>query len=181
MWSSKCLSLSSHLSSHFFSLHFYISSSLSLFISLDFFSLLSCTPLCCCCDVAVLLLCVLVGWLVGWLVLLFGWLVLLCVVSLWSWSWRVWCGTLKTPVCTFKTYPCVPAHSWSCHLPQRFTKVTTGSYLQRLRVSPVQRSHPEGNFGRQTDTDTDSDSDTETQTPTQTQDKTMTTRQHQRP
>ena len=31
-------------------------------------------------------------------------------VPLWSWCVRaVWCGTLKTLVCTFKTSPCVPA------------------------------------------------------------------------
>ena len=58
--------------------------------------------------------------------LLFDWLVSLCVVvcrcgcgcvSLWLWSCvvvvvvvvvcAVWCGTLKTPVCRFKTPPCV--------------------------------------------------------------------------
>ena len=40
------------------------------------------------------------------------WCLLLCLVcmSLWSWCVRaVWCSTLKTPVCTFKTSPCVPA------------------------------------------------------------------------
>ena len=46
-----------------------------------------------------------------WLVLLFGWWVLLCIVSLWSWSWLwswcVWCGTMKNPVCPSKTLPCV--------------------------------------------------------------------------
>ena len=31
-------------------------------------------------------------------------------MSLWSWCVRaVWCGTLKTPECTLKTSPCVPA------------------------------------------------------------------------
>ena len=54
---------------------------------------------------------------------LFGWLVLLCVVcrcgSLWSWLWS-WCCVVwhaekprvsiqNAPVCTFKTSPCVPA------------------------------------------------------------------------
>ena len=37
------------------------------------------------------------------------WCVVSCM-SLWSWCVRaVWCGTLKNPVCTFKTSPCVPA------------------------------------------------------------------------
>ena len=40
------------------------------------------------------------------------WWLLLCLVcmSLWSWCVRaVWCGTLKTPACTFKTSLCVLA------------------------------------------------------------------------
>ena len=59
------------LSLHFYLSSFFISSSLSLFISLHPFSLLCSPPLCCCCA---FVLCV--G--VGLLVLLFGWLVLLC-------------------------------------------------------------------------------------------------------
>ena len=31
--------------------------------------------------------------------------VVVCVCAV----WRVWCGTLKNPVCRFKTSPCVPA------------------------------------------------------------------------
>ena len=100
MLSSKFLSsLFSFLSLFvFISLHFYISSSLSQFISLDLFTLLLCVVavmlLCVCCCAFVM--CVLVGWLVLW----FGWLVLVC---------RCGCGGCGVVVVVVET--CVVWHA----------------------------------------------------------------------
>ena len=92
--SSKYLSLLSSFLTFltFISLHFHLSSSPSLFISLDLFSLPSSPPLRCCCDVAMcvamcvavllfcVFVCVCVVWLVGVVVWLVGVRCVLCVV-----------------------------------------------------------------------------------------------------
>ena len=96
--------------------HFLSSLLFSLFSSLSSF-ILSCS-LCLCVSVCLCLLCLDVMW---------------CVVVC-----AVWCGTLKTSVCTFKTSPCMPttqAHvgvvvssayqnlpTWGCHLTPEVNK-----------------------------------------------------------
>ena len=113
----------------FISLHFDLSSSLSLFISLDLFSLLSFLPLCCCCVcVAVLLLSV--GWLVAVVVCFVSLCVVVLVVVVVVVVWRVWCGTLKTTVCPSKTPPCVDSKRLRVYPHQ-------SHMLKHMRVVPV--------------------------------------------
>ena len=86
------------------------------------------------------------------------WWLLLCLVcmSLWSWCVRaVWCGTLKTPVCTFKTSPCVPAPR--AHAFQHTCGRGAGTHGDVLNVHTggrFERSHGEREEAGQRDTPT---------------------------